>query len=323
MQARRVAITPAKNQTFGATKWDGTAVLQPCKARPGVAPGSVASADAPRWQWKNTTVAGPAKYLYITACDESDALQQWSFGARPHPGQLRNVAMGTCLDASGSPDPASLATCSAAPSQNWTLNPTDGRLSTEGMHVCLSVWGGPGPDVALAYCKTPGAGDGNEDFSYDPATKLLATNSSGSRMCVAAQKPPPGGLLSTVIDGKEFCLVQQVRFRNCVLLAAASPACLGSDRTGCVDGALCDRTAAQSNVEGGISGEPCPTDPLTVRHSTQQASQYCRSSDSHCIKRLFIRSRGSRRSASTQCQSLASQVRHYQIQRLFLITSDT
>ncbi len=221
MQGRRVAITPAKNNTFGATKWDGTAVLQPCKARSNVAAGSVASADAPLWKWKNTTAPGPAKYLYITACSENDTLQQWSFGTQPHPGQLRNIAMGTCLDASGSVDPASLASCTTAPSQNWTLHPEDGRISTEGMRVCLSVWGGPGPDVALAYCKAPGAGDGNEDFSYDPATKLLTTNSSGSRMCVAAQQPPPGGLLSTVIDGQEYCLVQQVgcsqKFRATVL----------------------------------------------------------------------------------------------------------
>ncbi len=223
MQAKRVAVTPAKNNTFGATKWDGTAVLQPCKARAGVVAGSVASKDAPLWRWKNTTTPGPARYLYIAACNGTDTHQQWSFGVTGRSGQLRNIAMGTCVDANTSSDPAALTTCSDIASQNWTLNTQNGRLSAESMKVCLSVWSSVGPDLALAYCKGPqDPHDENEVFMYDMATKLLMTNSSGNQQCVTVMKPPPSGLLSTVIDGNEYCLVQQ------------------------------------SNVEGGLSGEPCP-----------------------------------------------------------------
>jgi hypothetical protein len=227
VQARRVAITPASNKTFGATKWDGTAVLQPCKARKGVPAGSVASADAPLWTWKNTTAPGPAKFLFISSCNATDAHQHWLFPAAGHEGQLKNVAMATCLDANASSDPAGLAACSSvgstSSSQVWTLH-ENGRLSAENMKVCLSIWSSVGPDVALAFCKSATSPhDENEVFAYDAATKQLKTNSSGKEMCVTAMKAPPSGLLSTIIDGKEYCLVQQ------------------------------------SNVEGGLSGEPCPT----------------------------------------------------------------
>ena len=226
VQARRVAITPAKNTTFGSTKWDGTAVLQPCKARTGVPAGSVASTDAPLWKWKNTTVPGPAKFLFIGSCNATDAHQQWLFSG--HEGQLKNVAMKTCLDANASSDPAALAACSTTgtPSQIWTLH-ENGRLSAENMKVCLSIWSSVGPDAALAYCKSATSPhDENEVFRYDAAMRQLMTNSSGKQMCVTAMKAPPSGLLSTVVDGKEYCLLQQ------------------------------------SNVEGGLSGELCPTGEL-------------------------------------------------------------
>jgi hypothetical protein len=138
--------------------------------------------------------------------------------------------MQTCLDANASSDPAALAACSAgASSQVWTLYP-NGRLSAESDccgRVCLSIWSSVGPDAALAYCKGPHDPHvENEVFRFDVATKRLMTNSSGRQMCVTAMKAPPSGLLSTVVDGEEYCLLQQ------------------------------------SNVEGGLSGEPCPTGKL-------------------------------------------------------------
>eukprot|EP00698_Gefionella_okellyi_P000857 TRINITY_DN10753_c0_g1_i1.p1 TRINITY_DN10753_c0_g1~~TRINITY_DN10753_c0_g1_i1.p1 ORF type:complete len:696 (+),score=95.09 TRINITY_DN10753_c0_g1_i1:1288-3375(+) len=181
VQAKRVAVQIPRNNSLGATTLDIVATITYCDA----------AKSTQRWLFENVTTVNQ---LHVFPCNASDPYQQWDFTAASGVGAsvIRSRKTQQCVDAAANFDPGLLRPCDGtSAAQQWQLQSNSKHIiSTSPVH-CLDVYQFSGPDVEMGSCKTPGAQDDNQQWTYDPTTYLIHSLS----------KEAPGTCLSAGQDG--------------------------------------------------------------------------------------------------------------------------
>ena len=153
----------------------------------------------------------PANKLYLTACNASDAHQQWEFptSSGAEGGPIVNVGNQECLPSGPHQNPMQ-TTANKSACTVWLLN-SNKSISAKGEGRCIDVQGGEGPDVDIWHCKLPCSGSDphaiadrtKQKFDYNAATKQWMTEpgmhapgvgSQGRCLAVLRLWPAPPGL---------------------------------------------------------------------------------------------------------------------------------
>ena len=137
--------------------------------------------------------AGAVAGVKAARCDAADPLQQWSFDAASGVISLRGnaswvLAAVGCGTADGTPvavyAPDGNGGSCGGKNQRWAAH-ADGTLTNGNSGACLDVYNWAGPAVDTWTCN----GGSNQNFSWSPASGLLASADGGAgkpAMCVAA-----------------------------------------------------------------------------------------------------------------------------------------
>ena len=121
----------------------------------------------------------PRNKLFLTACNESDAHQQWEFPSG-NDGEIVNVGNGQCL--SNQHQNPMQTTANKTACTAWLLN-ANHSISAKGEGRCIDVQNGEGPDIDIWHCKLPYSGSdphaiadrSKQKFVYSKTTKQWMT----------------------------------------------------------------------------------------------------------------------------------------------------